>query len=202
MTAMTFGARDVSDGAAAASQCAILPLFQGKSLSGPARELNKAASGAIKSALDLGDFSAKSGQTLMLPGTGSVKRILLIGCGDPQKFDREGMRKFAAACRLRRRALPPGRRDRARRFRASLALEAARAPRPGPAVAFCRGACPDRGADRFRHDPGQRSLTAAPRRMPVHDYSPKSLRMPATKASSCSAEKRRPSSFVAPSPQM
>ena len=95
MTAMTFGARDVSDGAAAPSQCAILPLFQGKSLSGPARELNKAASGAIKSALDLGDFSAKSGQTLMLPGTGSVKRILLIGCGDPQKFDREGMRKFS-----------------------------------------------------------------------------------------------------------
>lgn len=95
MTAMSFSARDVSDVAAASSQCAILPLFHGESLSGPAQKLNKAASGTIKSALALGDFSAKSGQSLMLPGTGSVKRILLIGCGDSKKFDRAGMRNFS-----------------------------------------------------------------------------------------------------------
>jgi leucyl aminopeptidase len=92
---MTFTARDVSDAAAATSQCAILPLFQDKKLAGAALKLDRAASGAIKAALALGDFSAKSGESLMLPGTGAAKRILLIGCGDAKKFGREGTRKFS-----------------------------------------------------------------------------------------------------------
>ena len=95
MTAMTFIARDVTDAATAASQCAILPLFQDTKLAGAALKLDKASSGAIKAALALGDFSAKSGESLMLPGTNAAKRILLIGCGDAKTFDREGARKFS-----------------------------------------------------------------------------------------------------------
>ncbi len=95
MIPMKFSARDVSDVFAAASQCAILPIFQGKSLSGPALKIDRASSGSIKSALALGDFSGKPGESLMLPGTGSIKRILLLGCGNPKDFDRGAVRKFS-----------------------------------------------------------------------------------------------------------
>ncbi len=95
MTAMTFIARDVSDAATATTQCAILPLFQNAKLTGAALQLDRASSGAIKAALALGDFSAKTGESLMLPGTGAAKRILLIGCGEAKKFDREAARKFS-----------------------------------------------------------------------------------------------------------
>ena len=95
MTAMTFIARDVADAATATTQCAILPLFQDTKLAGAALKLDKASSGSIKAALALGDFSAKSGESLMLPGTDAAKRILLIGCGDAKAFNRTEARKFS-----------------------------------------------------------------------------------------------------------
>jgi leucyl aminopeptidase len=95
MTAMTFIARNVSDAATATTQCAILPVFHGAKLSGAALKMDRASSGAIKAALALGDFSAKSGESLMLPGAGGARRILLLGCGDAKKFDREAARKFS-----------------------------------------------------------------------------------------------------------
>ncbi len=94
MSAMTFTAREIKDVAAAGTQCAIVPLFHNAKLSGAALKLDKAASGAIRSALALGDFSAKSGESLMLPGAGAIKRILLLGCGDAKSFDRAAVRKF------------------------------------------------------------------------------------------------------------
>lgn len=95
MTAMTFSARNVSDAATATTQCAILPLFHGAKLSGAALTLDRASSGTIKAALALGDFSAKSGESIILPGAGGARRILLLGCGDAKKFDREAARKFS-----------------------------------------------------------------------------------------------------------
>jgi leucyl aminopeptidase len=95
MPAMSFVARDISDAAATATQCAIVPLFQTEKLSTTAQALDRATNGAIKAALDLGDFTAKAGESLMLPGAGAAKRILLIGCGEAKKFDRESARKFS-----------------------------------------------------------------------------------------------------------
>ena len=95
MTAMTFIARDVADAATAASQCAILPLFQNTKLVSAALKIDKATSGSITAALALGDFSGKRGESLILPGTDAAKRVLLIGCGDAKTFDREGARKFS-----------------------------------------------------------------------------------------------------------
>jgi leucyl aminopeptidase len=95
MTALTFIARDVSDVATATTQCAILPVFQNTKLAGAAQKLDKVASGAIKAALALGDFSGKPGENLFLPGTGAAKRILLIGCGEEKAFDRDAARKFS-----------------------------------------------------------------------------------------------------------
>lgn len=96
MTAITFTARDVAAIATATSQCAIVPIFKGtKKFSGAAQQLDKASSGAIKAALALGDFSANAGETQMLAGAGGAKRILLIGCGEKKKFDRDAAREFA-----------------------------------------------------------------------------------------------------------
>jgi leucyl aminopeptidase len=95
MTAITFTARDVRDAATTKSQCAILPVFQGAKLAGAALKLDRASSGAIKAALALGDFSGKAGQNLLLPGAGSAKRILLLGCGEAKNFDRKAARTFS-----------------------------------------------------------------------------------------------------------
>ena len=94
MSTITFTARKVSDAAGATSQCAVLPVFSRKRLSKAAQQLDKASSGAIKAALALGDFSGKSGQSMLLPGAGGARRLLLVGCGDPAKFDRAAAREY------------------------------------------------------------------------------------------------------------
>ncbi len=93
-THLTFIARDIVEVTSTATQCAILPLFHGMALSGTALELDQFSSGAISAALALGDFTAKSGESLMLPGVGVSKRILLLGCGEAKKFDRAAVRKL------------------------------------------------------------------------------------------------------------
>jgi leucyl aminopeptidase len=94
MTSITFSARTIKDAASASTQCAILPIFKGEKLSPAARQLDSASSGAISAALKLGDFSGKPGETLLLPGPGPVKRLLLIGCGEAKKFNREAAMDF------------------------------------------------------------------------------------------------------------
>jgi len=97
MPNLTFSAREVADPASASSQCAVIPLFSDKkSLPAEARAFDRAGDGAIKAALALGDFSARKGQTLFLPGAGGARRMLLVGCGQAKKFDRAAMRGFCA----------------------------------------------------------------------------------------------------------
>ena len=73
MPSLSFSARNVEDASTIATDCAILPLYKGKNLGGHDRQLDKAAGGALKAALALGDFSAKKGETLFLP----IGRLLL-----------------------------------------------------------------------------------------------------------------------------
>lgn len=94
MSSISFTARTLDDVASIATQCAVLPIFKNAKLSKNARQLDRAAGGAIGSALKLGDFSGKAGETLMLPGSGKARRLLLVGCGEEKKFDRAGARKF------------------------------------------------------------------------------------------------------------
>ena len=94
MSKLSFTARNISDAASVSSQCAVLPVFGRKGLSQAAQQMDKASSGAITAALALGDFSGKAGQSLMLPGAGACKRLLLMGCGDVAKFDRAAARKL------------------------------------------------------------------------------------------------------------
>lgn len=95
MSAIKFSARKIDDAGAASSQCAVLPLYRDGKLSGAARNLDKASGGAVSAALALGDFAGKSGQSTLLPGAGKIKRILLVGCGDKDKFDRDAAREMA-----------------------------------------------------------------------------------------------------------
>jgi leucyl aminopeptidase len=95
MSAIKFSARKIDDAGATTSQCAVLPLYRSGKLSGAARNLDKASGGAVSAALALGDFTGKSGQSTLLAGAGKIKRILLVGCGDKDKFDREAAREMA-----------------------------------------------------------------------------------------------------------
>jgi leucyl aminopeptidase len=97
MTAITFTARRIADVAGASCQCAILPVFSRKKLAGEAQQLDAASGGSISAALSMGDIKGKAGETLMLPGAGASKRILLLGCGPSSKFDRTVARKVIGA---------------------------------------------------------------------------------------------------------
>ncbi len=97
MTAIKFSARKVNDPTTATTECAVVYIFSDSKLSGTASALNKASGGAIKAVLDLGDFTGKSGQCSTLPGTGKIKRLLLVGCGEKKQFDRSAARDFAQA---------------------------------------------------------------------------------------------------------
>jgi leucyl aminopeptidase len=99
MTTISFTARHIRDAASAGTQCAVVPVFTRKSLSAAAGQLDKASRGAISDILSLGDFSGKKGETRLMPGAGSAKRVLLVGCGDRGKFDRAAARAFTkGAC--------------------------------------------------------------------------------------------------------
>jgi leucyl aminopeptidase len=76
----------------------VIPVFIKKPLNGAARQLDKDGGGQISVLLALGDFSGKAGEVQLLPGSGTVKRILLVGCGDKDKFDRAAARGFVQAC--------------------------------------------------------------------------------------------------------
>lgn len=97
MTNLSVSARQVSDAGSARTQCAVLPVFSGKQPTATARALDAGLGGAVKAALDLGDFSAEPGKTLLLTGSGPVKRVLLVGCGQARSFDRAAQRSFCDA---------------------------------------------------------------------------------------------------------
>jgi len=99
MTSITIKARRIDDAGKATTACAIVPIFATKKLPEAAQQLDHLASGGISGALKLGDITGKTGQILFLPGVGSIKRILLIGCGAAKKFDRAAARQFTeSAC--------------------------------------------------------------------------------------------------------
>tara|TARA_R110002110_G_scaffold406421_1_gene626396 strand:+ start:211373 stop:212869 length:1497 start_codon:yes stop_codon:yes gene_type:complete len=94
MSDLSLTARKIDDVASAKSACCVIPIFSDAPLGDAAKQLDKASGGAIKTALELGDFQGKPGTSCMLPGTLGNKRILLIGCGERKKRDKASARKF------------------------------------------------------------------------------------------------------------
>lgn len=97
MTVITFTARHIPDAAKAGTQCAVLPVFTGKSVSDAVGQMDAASGGIISELLALGDFSGKKGEIRLLAGAGAAKRLLLVGCGERRKFDRAAASEFTAA---------------------------------------------------------------------------------------------------------
>jgi leucyl aminopeptidase len=90
MSKLSFVTRRISDAAGIRTQCAVLPVFKDARLAGAARQLDKASGGNISKIIDLGEFTGKRGQSQVLPGPGGVQRVLLVGAGERDKFDRAG----------------------------------------------------------------------------------------------------------------
>ena len=76
------------------TQCLVVPIFKDHTLSKESLRLDRRLEGIITNALNLGDFTGNSGETVVLVGNESTRRILLVGCGDTAEFDRYAQRKF------------------------------------------------------------------------------------------------------------
>lgn len=95
MSKLSFTARKTDKLAEQKTSCLVIPLFENKKLSPEIKTVDRALSGLISSALSLGDFTGKAGSKLSLVAGKGIARVLLIGCGDPETFDRKAQRKFA-----------------------------------------------------------------------------------------------------------
>ena len=82
------------------SDCLVVNLFEGETEpTGATGAVDKALNGAIRRLIAGGDFAGKSGTTSLLY-TGEAlpaPRVLLVGLGDPTRFDLHAARKAAAA---------------------------------------------------------------------------------------------------------
>jgi len=73
--------------------CIVIPVFSGKGkkieLSDVAKQIDKSSKGFISSYIDSDDFKAKLGDTHILYKLNNIKasRVLLVGCGEQDKFD-------------------------------------------------------------------------------------------------------------------
>lgn len=79
--------------------CLILGVFEKHQLPAPAAAVDKISDGYLGDILGKGDMDGKTGRTLMLYGVPGLacERILLVGCGKREEFDRRSYRKVLAA---------------------------------------------------------------------------------------------------------
>jgi leucyl aminopeptidase len=98
--------------------------------------IDRATRGAISAALGSGDFSGKSGESLLLYPSGGrsrAKRVLLIGLGDEAKIDADALRRIAG------RAIGEGTQRRANRVSIAVPSSPAdAAARRGETLAECQ----------------------------------------------------------------
>jgi len=84
----------------------IVNLFEGVEIPGGATgAVDQAVGGAIRDLIAGGDFTGKAGEVAVLYPRGAIpaRRVLVVGLGQAQKFDLEGVRRIAAAA-IRRAA--------------------------------------------------------------------------------------------------
>ncbi len=71
------------------TQCVIVGVYEGKTLTTTARLLDKASGGAIRKVVNRGDLSGKAGETTMLHEVDGVnaQRVLIVGLGNQETAD-------------------------------------------------------------------------------------------------------------------
>ena len=78
--------------------CLVLPVFRQGKIAPVTRVADKAGSGAVSRAVKRGDMRGETGQTLLISETGlPCQRILLVGCGDRDSWNRKKYRKAVNA---------------------------------------------------------------------------------------------------------
>ena len=91
-----------------AADLVIVNLFQGVTRPGGATgAVDRALGGAISDVIAAGDFTGKSGETLVLYSRGAIPagRVLVVGLGDAAKFDLRAARNAAATAARKARDL-------------------------------------------------------------------------------------------------
>ncbi|RKP56706.1 leucyl aminopeptidase [Pararobbsia silviterrae] len=89
---------------AAKSDCVVIGVFEGQTLSGASRQLDTLSKGRVARLIKSGDMTGKNGSTFVLhdvEGIGAA-RVLLVGLGKQDKFD---VKAFTDATRAAWRAL-------------------------------------------------------------------------------------------------
>jgi leucyl aminopeptidase len=81
------------------TDCLILPVYSDGGLPASTRAVDRATDGLVSELADAGDLRGRAGETLLAHPRGKLaaKRLLLVGCGSREKFDRETFRKAATA---------------------------------------------------------------------------------------------------------
>ncbi len=78
-----------------AVECLVVGVFEEGELGGEARSVDTASAGRLRKLLERGDFTGRSGETLLigeLPGL-AASRVLLTGLGTKKQFQRKSWRK-------------------------------------------------------------------------------------------------------------
>ena len=78
------------------SQCLLVPIFSGGTLSKSASQLDQATGGIIATVVKRGDISGKLAETLLIPNITGIKaqRVLLLGCGDEKPLSEANLNKL------------------------------------------------------------------------------------------------------------
>jgi leucyl aminopeptidase len=100
---LKFSTKHVQPGRAATG-CAVAGVFESRTLSAPARELDRTAGGALAAVLKRGDMDGKSGSVLTLHDVSNVaaERVILVGLGREPEF---GPRQYREAIATAMRAV-------------------------------------------------------------------------------------------------
>jgi leucyl aminopeptidase len=80
------------------SACLVAAVYEGRKLSGAARQIDQVTNGAIGAILRRGDLDGKSGQTLLLHNLAGLpsERVLLVGAGKEKDLNDARYRELAA----------------------------------------------------------------------------------------------------------
>ncbi len=81
------------------TSCAIIGIFDSRSMTSAATAFDKASGGAVSAVLDRGDLDGKKGQHVLLGQLNNcaAERVLLVGCGKKDKFDETAYRTIVTA---------------------------------------------------------------------------------------------------------
>ncbi|MEO6689093.1 MAG: M17 family peptidase N-terminal domain-containing protein, partial [Dokdonella sp.] len=92
----------------AATPCLVVGLYEDRSLTAAAARVDEKSAGAIKRLVESGDATGKAGTTTVLFGLAGIAapRVLVVGLGEPKKFDAAAFNRAAGDAARALKGLP------------------------------------------------------------------------------------------------